>query len=224
MASDQNPGTETQMDDTGGVSGTVNLTINLPEGVQITTIDTSQPVQPEVIPVASVVVPGTIVPFAGRTEPADNWLLCDGRAVDQSEYPTLYAVISDDYSPVASNTTFNLPDLRGRFPLGLDNMGAGSADVVSATTADELGGTGGAETHTLTKAEMPRHRHEPDQNSENSRKFSVLNGGGGRFYHGTASWSHTGIIGDEDYTEHEGNDNPHNNMPPYLSLNYLIKT
>ena len=138
---------ETQIEDTGGVSGTVNLTINLPEGVQITTIDTSQPVQPEVIPVASVVEPGTIVPFAGRTEPAYNWMLCDGRAVDLSEYPTLYAVISDDYSPVASNTTFNLPDLRGRFPLGLDNMGVGSANRVTASQADTLGLGSAAEKH-----------------------------------------------------------------------------
>ena len=197
MASDQNPGTETQMDDTGGVSGTVNLTINLPEGVQITTIDTSQPVQPEVIPVASVVVPGTIVPFAGRTEPADNWLLCDGRAVDQSEYPTLYAVISDDYSPVASNTTFNLPDLRGRFPLGLDNMGVGSANRVTASQADTLGHSG-AEKHRLTEDEMPAHDHDPSGSGSNL-EFMVRNrDSGDRFYHGTESWSYTGIIGSSD--------------------------
>ncbi len=209
---------------TGMVSGAVNLTINLPEGVQITTVDTSQPVQPEVIPAASVVVPGTIVPFAGRTEPADNWLLCDGRAVEQLEYPTLYAVIGNDYSPVASNTTFNLPDLRGRFPLGLDNMGGNSADSVTAAEADEIGKGGGAETHTLTEDEMPSHDHDPS-GSGSDLEFMVKNrSSGGRFYHGTASESHTGIIGSSDETAEDGEDEPHNNMPPYLSLNYLIKT
>ena len=209
---------------TGMVSGAVNLTINLPEGVQITTVDTSQPVQPEVMPAASVVVPGTIVPYAGSTEPADNWLLCDGRAVLQSEYPTLYAVISDDYSPVASNTNFNLPDLRGRFALGKDDMGGVSADSVTEAEADELGGVGGAETHTLSSAQMPRHTHAAGGRGTDL-KYMVKNvETGARFYHGTASESHTGIIGEATNTHAHGSSEPHNNMPPYLSLNYLIKT
>ena len=217
-------GQTSESENTSMVSGAVNLTINLPEGVQITTVDTSQPVQPEVMPAASVVVPGTIVPYAGSTEPADNWLLCDGRAVLQSEYPTLYAVISDDYSPAASNTTFNLPDLRGRFPLGLDNMGGNNADSVTAAEAEELGGSSGTETHTLTEDEMPAHDHDAAGSGSNL-EFMVKNRDtGSRFYHGTASTSHTGIIGSSDETAEDGEDQPHNNMPPYLSLNYLIKT
>ena len=42
-----------------------------------------------------------------------------------------------------TTTTFNLPDLRGRFPLGLDDMGGNRADNVTAAEADELAGTGG---------------------------------------------------------------------------------
>ena len=198
---------------TGMVSGAVNLTINLPEGVQITTVDTSQPVQPEVMPAASVVVPGTIVPYAGSTEPADNWLLCDGRAVLQSEYPTLYAVISDDYSPVASNTNFNLPDLRGRFALGKDDMGGVSADSVTAAEADALGGSGGSETHTLTVDEIASHNHR-----------LPVEYGGGSAGSGIDSIRNNTTINSRGRTYSTGGDQPHNNMPPYLSLNYLIKT
>ena len=211
------------MDNDGGVSGTVNLMISLPEGTEISTVDTSQPTAPPAA-VASAVVPGTIVPYAGSSEPSDGWLICDGRSVKQAEYSALFQVIGTTYGSGSGSATFSLPDLRGRFPLGKDNMGRGSANVVTATKADELGGVAGSEAHTLSTAEMPRHRHEPDQNSAKERRFSVIEGGGGRFYHHTSSRSHTGIIGNERYTEYTGGGRSHNNMPPYMSLNYLIKT
>ena len=68
----------------------------------------------------------------------------------------LFGVIGEAYGVGNGNTTFHLPDLRGRFPLGLDNMGGTSADVVTAAEADSLNGSGGAETHTLTIDEMRR--------------------------------------------------------------------
>ena len=223
MTNSETPDAGTQMDDSGGVSGTVNLMISLPEGTEISTVDTSPPAAPPAA-VGSAVIPGTIVPYAGSSEPSDGWLICDGRSVEQAEYSALFQIIGTTYGSGSGSTTFSLPDLRGRFPLGLDNMGRGSANVVTATKADELGGVAGSEDHTLSVAEMPRHRHEPDQNDDNERRFSVIEGGGGRFYHHTSSHSHTGIIGNERYTEYTGGGGSHNNMPPYMSLNYLIKT
>jgi len=73
------------------------------------------------IPVAS------IIPYGGPTAPA-GWLLCDGSEVQTSEYSELFDVIKYTYGDSATLLglgTFRLPDLRGRFPLGVDNMNNG---------------------------------------------------------------------------------------------------
>ena len=81
---------------------------------------------------------GAIVAFAGTTEP-EGWLFCDGAAISRTRYENLFNAIGEIYGAGDSSTTFNLPDLRGRFPLGLDNMGGTSADVVTAAEADSAG-------------------------------------------------------------------------------------
>jgi len=70
---------------------------------------------------------GAILPYGGPTAPA-GWLLCDGSEVQISEYSTLFDVIKYTYGDPATLLglgTFRLPDLRGRFPLGVDNMNNG---------------------------------------------------------------------------------------------------
>lgn len=67
---------------------------------------------------------GAIIPFAGITAP-QGWLLCDGTELSQGSYPELFAAISYSFGAPASLAginTFKIPDLRGRFPLGLDSM------------------------------------------------------------------------------------------------------
>jgi len=90
---------------------------------------------------------GTVSMFADATPPA-RWLPCDGRAVGRVDYAALFAVIGTHYGAGNGTTTFNLPNLTDRLP-----MGAGGAVVPNA------GNTGGALTHTLTIAEMPSHDH-----------------------------------------------------------------
>jgi phage-related tail fiber protein len=66
--------------------------------------------------------PGTLIDFAGATAP-QGWLLCDGSAISRTEYAALFAAIGTAHGVGDGSTTFNLPDLRGEFRRGLDNMG-----------------------------------------------------------------------------------------------------
>lgn len=92
---------------------------------------------------------GVIQGYAGSAAPT-GWLLCDGSAVSRATYADLFTLIGTTYGVGDGSTTFNLPDLKGRVPVGR-NAADGSFDV--------LGESGGAKTHTLTSAEMPVHRH-----------------------------------------------------------------
>ena len=108
---------------------------------------------------------GLMLPFGGATPPA-GWLTCDGSLVATATYPGLYAAIGTAYNAdhiatfggsIASDH-FALPDSRGRVMMAPDNLGStGAAGRVLA--ANTLGQADGAETHTLTVAEMPSHAH-----------------------------------------------------------------
>jgi microcystin-dependent protein len=90
---------------------------------------------------------GAVLPFAGGAAPT-GWLLCDGSAVSRTTYASLFAVIGSTFGVGDGSTTFNIPDMRGRVPVG-KNSG----------TFNTLGGTGGEETHVNTVNEMPSHTH-----------------------------------------------------------------
>ncbi|MBN1661183.1 MAG: tail fiber protein [Anaerolineae bacterium] len=137
--------------------------------------------------------PGTIVAYAGATAPA-GWLLCDGAQYSVDDYPALYAAIGSWGGDPGS---FKVPDLRGRTVIG---TGQGSG-----LTNRPLGEGGGEERHTLTIAEMPSHSHS-----------TLVALGSGIAPIAGANWG-TGQTGST------GGDGPHNNMQPYLVLNYLIK-
>lgn len=83
---------------------------------------------------------GVLQDFAGNNAP-DGWLLCDGSEVSRTEYAALFAVIGTTYGVGDGSTTFNLPDERGMFRRGLDNMGtaAGAAGVDVDGTARTVG-------------------------------------------------------------------------------------
>jgi len=109
---------------------------------------------------AALVPIGAIMPYAGTTAPA-GYLLCDGGEQSIALYPDLYSAIGTTFGTGVNPSTFKLPDLRGRFPLGLDNMdngntvndsgglpvdaGGGTAGRVTSSSAQSMGGSGGAE-------------------------------------------------------------------------------
>jgi len=108
---------------------------------------------------------GVILPYAGTSAPV-GWLLCDGSEHRISEYSNgtdlLFDVIGYTYgaSPTVTTGFFKVPDLRGRVPLGADNMGGSSANVVTASYADAVGSTGGSETQNITLNNLPEHEHD----------------------------------------------------------------
>jgi len=101
---------------------------------------------------------GMITPFGGSSAPT-HWLLCDGEQYVIGTYPELYAVIGSSFG-TATAGYFRVPDLRGRMPLGKDNMGGTSANRVTATAADSVGGFGGDESKVIPVTNLPDHEHD----------------------------------------------------------------
>jgi hypothetical protein len=90
-----------------------------------------------------LVPPGTINAFAGAADRVpDGWLLCDGAAFDRRMYADLFSAIGATWGRGNNSTTFNVPDLRGRFLRGLDqspNAGRANRDPDATTTVRPYG-------------------------------------------------------------------------------------
>ena len=95
---------------------------------------------------------GEIVAFGGSLAPA-GWLVANGQAVSRSAYSSLFSAIGTVYGTGDGATTFNVPDLAGRFPLGSDGSHPMGSDTAGGTIDR------GAETATLTMAHVPQHNH-----------------------------------------------------------------
>ena len=104
--------------------------------------------------------------YAGSTAPT-GYLLCDGTAVSRTTYADLFAVTSTTYGVGNGTTTFNVPNLQDRIPIG-----------TSGTRA--LGTTGGASTYTLTVSNIPQHSHSIDHDHA-----SFTSGAGSAHSHGS---------------------------------------
>jgi microcystin-dependent protein len=182
--------------------------------------------------------------FAGSSAPT-GYLLCDGSAVSRTTYSALFAVTSTTYGVGDNSTTFNLPDLRTRVPVGKNATG----------TFATLGATGGAETHTLTEAQLPGHTHttniahgHSDTLAAPAHTHSIPNRPtvpGGTTANTLESWT-TGTgtartldtggasataltgsvtaLGTTNVTSTStGSGSAHNILQPYIVLNYIIK-
>jgi microcystin-dependent protein len=137
---------------------------------------------------------GSIIMYAGLNPPI-KWIICDGKSLNTTTFSPLFSVIGYLYG--GSGANFNVPNLSGRVPIGCSsNYG--------------LTQTGGEDTHTLTEAEMPSHSHT----------FPLFPGGTGTEF---------GIVGNgcpvaPPYPVNAtGGGLPHNNMQPFIVLNYIIR-
>ncbi len=107
---------------------------------------------------SSFVVPiGGMIPYLGSSAPNSSFVLPFGQAISRTTFATLFALVGTTFGTGDGSTTFNVPDMRGRVPVGLDNMGGSTAGRITVAGGNfngtTLGATGGAENHTLTAAE-----------------------------------------------------------------------
>jgi microcystin-dependent protein len=102
---------------------------------------------------SNLVITGEVRLYSGVNKPPYPWLLCDGSAVSRVEYQRLFAVTGTRYGSGDYVTTFNLPDFRGRVPIGVDQY------ELRVKQVTETGISGGSAVHNLTVAQLPIHQH-----------------------------------------------------------------
>lgn len=157
---------------------------------------------------------GEIRLFAGRRAPS-GWALCDGSTIQIASNAMLYAIIGNTFGGNA--TTFNLPDLRGRVPVG-----SGYRDA----RYFKLGDQGGVETVTLDSLHVPPHSHKTHVNAysaasvDNHPKDRILGGGPNIYTADTSSLVQMG--GGSVSVGPAGGSAPHTNIMPVQALNYMI--
>jgi len=172
---------------------------------------------------------GLIAPYAGLSAPS-GWLLCDGSEVDIAAYSALYDVIGTTYKASPSVGKFAVPDLRGRMPMGADNMGGNNADVNTSASAEVIGAKDGAEEVTVQIENLPEHEHDlrgdsgdqyyavrdvsgtPNDN-EAIIYDSPTGSGAGQAYPSSGGILTSDTLG-----------TPINVMNPYITINYIIYT
>lgn len=168
---------------------------------------------------------GAIWPYAGAAAPS-GFLLCDGSAVSRNRYAALFAVIGTLYGAGDGETTFNVPDLRGRTLIG--------AGQGSGLTNRELGTQNiGEENHTLNIEQLPAHRHQLHRQQwwsadvvQNSGTGSIYSWKSGAGTGGSTSQSFRNSNTDMSVGSNDiqltGGGQPHNNMQPSAVVNYII--
>ncbi len=100
---------------------------------------------------------GTILPYGGTSAPT-GFLLCNGAAVSRATYSALFGVIAETAGEGDNSTTFNVPDLRGRFLRGTDG-GTGRDPNAATRTAMGTGGNTGDNIFSLQDDEFESHTH-----------------------------------------------------------------
>lgn len=100
---------------------------------------------------ASLLPTGSVI-MSATTNMGSAWLLCDGQAVSRTTYAALFNAIGTRYGAGDGSTTFNLPNMQGRSPIG---AGTGTGLTFRDISAPQVG----EEKHTQTEAELAEHRH-----------------------------------------------------------------
>ncbi|WP_134682956.1 phage tail protein [Brevibacillus migulae] len=154
---------------------------------------------------------GEIRMFAGNFAPA-GWALCNGQLLSISENEPLFMLLGTTYGG-DGQTTFALPDLRGRIPIH-------TGQNPRSGTSFALGQMGGTETVTLTTGQLPMHTHVPLAAST-----GTSNSPAGSYWAGELSiYSTEAPDGQMDpaLLGSTGGGQPHDNVMPYTAVNFII--
>lgn len=168
---------------------------------------------------------GQIIIFGGNFA-IRNFAMCNGQALAISQNTALFSILGTTYGGNGL-TTFNLPDLRSRFPTHF-GQGPGLSNY-------NLGQVSGEENHTLISTEMPVHTHTASAVTTLKASSSAANSGipttnaaaatGRNNIYQTAAPNvdlAAGAAATSVAVNNAGGSLPHNNLPPYLALNFLI--
>jgi microcystin-dependent protein len=159
---------------------------------------------------SGVVYTGIISAYGAATPPL-GWLACDGSAIDRTVYSALFSIIGTTWGIGDGSTTFNIPNLIGKFPIG--------AGVIP------IGNSGGAATVTLSIGNLPSHTHtitDPGHSHSTLAAASTSTAGaaaGDVTTGGTTGTSTTGIT-----VNATGSGTPFSILPPYAAILWMIKT
>ena len=159
---------------------------------------------------------GAITGYCGTTAPS-GWLFCDGSAISRTTYAALFGVIGTTYGTGDGSTTFNLPNMQGKVP-----MCAGTnTDINGDTGTWNLGDTGGEYNHTHT---LSNGYAKINQTNGNQLRMNTTSS--------TETWNtsvYANLTFNNDNTPISGGatlggtTDSHNNVQPFLVVNYIIK-
>ena len=142
--------------------------------------------------------------FAGVSAPS-GFLICDGSAISRSTYSSLFSTVGTAYGAGDGTTTFNIPDLRGRFLRGVD-AGSGNDPDASSRTASNSGGNTGNNVGSLQADAFASHNHSLLPSS------AVL-----------VSTSYEGYSTQNSGNSYTGNTGGNETRPKNVYVNYIIK-
>ena len=145
-----------------------------------------------------------------------GWALCDGQTLPISQNTALFSLLGTQFGGNGTST-FALPNLQGSAPMNQGN-GAGLTPRV-------MGETGGETAVTLLTSEIPAHTHTigvASASTSGTPGPTVVFGGGGRGKEPAYAPASAPVTMSPQAIGLTGGSQPHNNMPPYLTLNFVI--
>lgn len=182
---------------------------------------------------------GGMMPYIGSTAPNSAFVVPIGQAISRTTYATLFTLVTTLYGAGDGSTTFNVPDLRGRTVFQPDSGGSGRITVAGGNfDGTVISGTGGAQNHTMTSAELAAHTHgsgslasaNPTAGGQNA--LAIPNGSGSQLVSNssttvnifnTATYAQVIAGAISGSTGSTGSATPFTIMPPTILLPFILR-